>query len=43
MEFGFKPRSSKCASSSPTPVSVAKMPDRKDTYSNDDESFKMPP
>jgi hypothetical protein len=43
MEFGFKPRSSKCASSSSTPVSVAKMPDRKDTYSNDNESFKNPP
>jgi hypothetical protein len=43
MEFGFKPRSSKFASSLSTPVSVAKLPDRKDTYSNDDESFETPP
>jgi hypothetical protein len=43
MEFGFKPRSSKCASSSSTPVSVAKVPDRKDTYLIDNKSFQTPP
>jgi hypothetical protein len=43
MEFGFKPRSSKCASSSSTPVSVAKMPDRKDAYLIENKSFQTPP
>jgi hypothetical protein len=48
-EFGFKPRltmtKSSTASVAPsTPSSaVTKIPDRKDTYSNDDESFKNPP
>jgi Pyruvate/2-oxoacid:ferredoxin oxidoreductase gamma subunit len=39
----IKPRSSKCASSSSTPVSVAKVPDRKDAYLIDNESFQTPP
>jgi hypothetical protein len=43
MKFGFKPSSSKCASSLSTFVSVAKMPNRKDVYSNNGESFETPP